>query len=249
MGLAKNKRVCALAEPLADAAESLWEETGETVRAFGWVTYGARSWKRERQVIAKAEHGEKGANPRFVVTNLEGGAREIYEGTYCPRGEMENRIKEQQLDLFADRTSCHRWWPNQLRLMMSTLAYALVDELRRLALRGTGWARRQAGTLRLCLLKVGAVVRRNTRRVVAHLSSAYPHREIFELAHRRLRAAPACADHGAVPGTLNNGGGRGTCAREARNRRRGAPGGEDMRPSRHPTPPDILPLPFMKYPG
>ena len=102
----------------------------------------------------------------------------------------QNRIKEQQLDLFADRTSCHRWWPNQLRLMSSTFAYVLVDGLRRLALRGTKWARRQAGTLRLCLLKVGAVVRRNTRRVVVHLSSAYPHREIFEHAHRRLRIAP-----------------------------------------------------------
>lgn len=189
VGLAKNKRVCALAELHGEAAESLWEETGGAARAFGWVTYAAGSWSRERQVISKAEHSDKGANPRFVVTSLEGDAREIYETVYCPRGEMENRIKEQQLDLFADRTSCHRWWPNQLRLMLSTFGYVLVDGLRRLALRGTKWARRQSGTLRLCLLKVGAVVRRNTRRVIVHLSSSYPYREEFEAVHRRLVAA------------------------------------------------------------
>ena len=190
VGLAKNKRVCALAELHAEAAQSLWEETGTTARAFGWIEYGARSWKRKRQIIAKAEHSEKGANPRFVVTSLKGSAKEIYEQVYCSRGDMENRIKEQQLDLFADRTSCHRWWPNQLRLLLSTYAYVLVDGLRRLALRGTKWAHRQAGTLRRCLLKVGAVVCRNTRRVIVHLSSAYPHRKMFESIHRRLRRAP-----------------------------------------------------------
>ncbi len=101
---------------------------------------------------------------------------------------MENRINEQQLGLFADRTSCHRWWPNQLRLMLSTLAYTLIDSLRRRALKGTNWNRKQADTLRCVLLKVGAVVLRNTRRIVVHLSSSYPHLEGFIAAHAKLKA-------------------------------------------------------------
>ena len=189
VGLARNARVCALAGDLAAQAEAHWEQTGEKARLFGWVEYGARKWDRPRRVIAKAEHGAKGPNPRFVITNIEGDARGLYEGRYCARGDMENRIKEQQLDLFAGRTSCHRWWPNQLRLMLSTFAYTLIEALRRIGLRGTKWARRQAGTLRCSLLKVGAVVLRNTRRVIVHLSSAYPHREIFAHAHRHLRRA------------------------------------------------------------
>ena len=140
-------------------------------------------------MIAKAEHGEQGSNPRYVITSLRGDARDLYERIYCARGDMENRIKEQQLGLFADRTSCHRWWPNQLRLLLSTLAYVLMEGLRRLALQGTEWARRQATTLRCSLLKIGAVVVRNTRRVIVHLSSAYPHRDVFAAAHARLRRA------------------------------------------------------------
>jgi hypothetical protein len=187
LGLARNTRICALASDLASQAEQRWEESGEKARAFGWIEYGARSWDKPRRVIAKAEHGPKGTNPRFVISNIEGDARQLYEQVYCARGDMENRIKEQQLDLFADRTSCHRWWPNQLRLMLSTFAYSLIEALRRIALTGTKWARRQAGTLRCSLLKIGAVVLRNTRRVVVHLSTAYPHRDVFIHAHRLLR--------------------------------------------------------------
>lgn len=188
VGLARNRRLAALAGELVEEAESHFSETGEKQRLFGWIDYGARSWDRSRRVIAKAEHSSKGRNPRYVVTTLKGDARELYERIYCARGDMENRIKEQQLGLFADRTSCHAWWPNQLRLLLSTLAYVLVEGLRRLALSGTDWARKQATTLRVGLLKIGAVVTRNTRRVRVHLSGAWPWREVFALAHARLRS-------------------------------------------------------------
>ncbi len=138
-------------------------------------------------MIARLEHGPKGANPRYVVTNLEGDGQHLYDKLYCQRGEMENRIKEQQLDLFADRTSCHDWWPNQFRLILSSLAYGLIEAIRRLALKGTDMARAQAGTIRLKLLKIGAVVIRNTRRVALHLSTAGPDKALFHLAAARLK--------------------------------------------------------------
>ena len=139
-------------------------------------------------MVAKIEHGRKGANPRFILTNLEGDPQELYDTLYCARGEMENRIKEQQLGLFADRTSSHAWWPNQLRLLLSSLAYVLMETIRRTALKGTELARAQVTTLRLKLFKVGAVMVRNTRRVRILLSSAYPHQELFRLAAARLTA-------------------------------------------------------------
>jgi len=188
VGLAKNARLKALAQDLCDEARSGWDRDGQKQRLFGWMEYQAGSWDCARRVIAKAEHGQKGSNPRFVVTTLKGDAKQLYDEVYCARGDMENRIKEQQLGLFADRTSCHAWWPNQLRLLLSTLAYVLVDILRRLALKGSDWARRQASTLRVCLLKIGAVVVRNTRRVVVHLSSSWPGRDQFIEAHAKLRS-------------------------------------------------------------
>lgn len=188
VGLARNKRITALAGGLIEKAGACYSESAEKQRLFGWIDYGARSWDRSRRVIAKAEHSGKGSNPRYVVTTLKGDPRELYDRIYCVRGDMENRIKEQQLGLFADRTSCHAWWPNQLRLLLSTLAYVLIDGLRRLALVGTDWARKQATTLRAGLLKIGAVITRNTRRVRVHLSGAWPWREVFALAHERLRS-------------------------------------------------------------
>ena len=148
--------------------------------------YAAGTWNAERRVIARIEHGPKGANPRCIVTNPEGDAQDLYEKLYCARGDMENRIKEQQLDLFADRTSCHKWWPNQFRLLLSSLAYALVETIRRLGLAGTEMARAQAGTIRLKLLKIGAVIVRNTRRVRFQLSSACPYKALFTLVAARL---------------------------------------------------------------
>lgn len=188
VGLAKNSRIKDLAHKLCEQAEVQWERTGQKQRLFDWLQYEAKSWDSARRVIAKAEHGEKGSNPRFVVTTLEGDAQKLYDELYCARGDMENRIKEQQLGLFADRTSCHAWWPNQLRLLQSTLAYVLIDTLRRVALKGSEWSKRQASTLRVCLLKVGAVVVRNTRRVIVHLSSSWPGRDEFVATHARLRS-------------------------------------------------------------
>jgi hypothetical protein len=187
LGLAKNNRVNELAAPAMAALAAAYEESGEKQRGFAELRYRARNWGQERRVIARLEHGPKGANPRYVVSNLQGDGCSLYEKLYCQRGEMENRIKEQQLDLFADRTSCHKWWPNQFRLLVSSLAYSLIEAIRRLALVGSEMARAQAGTIRLKLFKIGAVVIRNTRRVRVHLSTACPHKALFALAAARLK--------------------------------------------------------------
>lgn len=178
-GLAKNARVLARAQSLIEQSESEFAQKQAKQRLFGEVTYGADSWDRERRVLVKAEHPDKGGNPRFVATNLEGDAQKLYDEMYCARGEMENRIKEQQLGLFADRTSCGGWWANQFRRLLSSCAYVLLERLRALGLAGTELARAQVGTIRLKLLKIGAVVLRNTRRVRLLLSSAYPYQPIF----------------------------------------------------------------------
>jgi hypothetical protein len=130
-------------------------------------------------VIAKTELTEKGPNPRFVVTSLEGEAQELYDRLYCARGEMENRIKEQQLGLFSDRTSCHGWWANQFRVLLSAAAYVLMETIRRLGLQGSELARAQVSTIGLKLLKIGTVIVRNTRRIRLLFSRAYPHQELF----------------------------------------------------------------------
>ena len=136
-------------------------------------------WSHSRRVIVKAEHTGKGANARYVVTNRAEKPQEIYEKFYCARGEMENRIKEQQLDLFADRTSCTKWWPNQLRLLFSSLAYVLINAIREIALEGTKFSALSSGSIRLKLLKIGAIILRNTRRIRLHLSKAYPDQLLF----------------------------------------------------------------------
>ena len=187
LGLARNARLTALAAPAMALAEAGFAESGAKQRRFAELTYGARSWDRMRRVIARIEHGPRGANPRFVVTNLAGDGRALYEQLYCARGEMENRIKEQQLQLFADRTSCHGWWPNQFRLLLASLAYTLIDAIRRCGLHGTRMARAQCATIRLRLLKIGAVITRNTRRVRFHLSSACPEQDLFRLVAERLK--------------------------------------------------------------
>ena len=179
IGLAKNARLQALSETLLSEARETFAATGEKQRRFGWIEYAAGTWPRARRVIAKAEHTDKGENPRYVVTSLEGEAQEIYDQVYCARGEMENRIKEQQLGLFSDRTSCHSWWANQFRVLLSAAAYVLMETIRRTGLVGTELARAQVTTIRLKLLKIGAVIVRNTRRIRLLFSSAYPHQELF----------------------------------------------------------------------
>src|SRR5262249_31204260 len=148
LGLAKNSVLQKLGTDEIGTAARLFARTGETQRIFGSFSYAAAKWDRKRKVIIKDEHTAKGANPRFVVTNVPGEAQNLYEDDYCQRGEMENRIKEQQLDLFADRTSCHRFLANQFRLFLSSAAYVLVQALRRTALAGTARARGRGGALR-----------------------------------------------------------------------------------------------------
>ena len=186
VGLAKNTRINEEAAPLIDKARKRCEATGRKQRLFGNLTYGAHSWDRERRVIARIEHTTQGSNPRYVVTNLPGNSRQLYERIYCARGEMENRIKE-QLQLFSDRTSAMRWWPNQFRLLLSAVAYTLLEAIRRLGLKGTELARAQVATIRLKLLKIGAVIVRNTRRVRFQLASAHPYRHLFWLVAARLK--------------------------------------------------------------
>jgi hypothetical protein len=164
VGLAKNPRLAALAEPWLVDAKAGFAETGDKQRRFGEFRYAAKTWTVERRVITRIEHDRLGANPRYVVTNLPGAPEALYKQLYCARGDMENRIKE-QFELFADRTSRHKWWPNQFRLLLAGLAYSLLTAVRRLGLRGTELARAQAGTIRLKLLKIGAVIWRNTRRI------------------------------------------------------------------------------------
>src|SRR6516165_10277362 len=174
LGLARN---VVLERQAADAiarAEGRFGRTGQPQRIFASFAYAAATWDRPRRIIVKAEHNAQGPNPRFLVVNVPGDPRELYEEVYCQRGDMENRIKEQQLDLFAGRTSCHRFLANQFRLLLSAAAYVLVQALRRTALAGTALARAQVGTIRLRLLKVAARVVVSARRVVFHLASSYP---------------------------------------------------------------------------
>jgi len=186
LGLAKNTVLERAARDEIERAARQFRKTGQPQRVFGSFAYAAKSWDRKRRVIAKAEHTAQGKNPRYVVTNVPGDPQEFYEDVYCQRGEAENRIKEQQLDLFADRTSCHRFVANQFRLLLSSAAYVLVQALRRTALAGTALAEAQVGTIRLKLLKVAARVVVTVRRVVFHLSSSYPYQAIFREVHARV---------------------------------------------------------------
>jgi hypothetical protein len=189
-GLARNPRLeASIADELSEARAKA-AESGKPERLFKELRYQTRnSWSRERRVVAKAEHLPKGANPRFIVTSLTSEAfeaQELYEKIYCARGEMENRIKECQLDLFADRTSTASLSANQLRLWFASLAYVLVTALRRMALQRTELAQATAGTIRLKLLKLGALVTVSVRRVKVAIASACPMKGVFATAHRRL---------------------------------------------------------------
>lgn len=194
-GLARNARLQrALGGELAQA-RAQYDQSGQAARVFKDFTYRTRkSWSRSRRVIGKAEHLPKGANPRFVVTSLDSEAwpaAALYEQLYCARGEMENRIKEQQLCLFADRTSSHHLASNQVRLWFSSVAYILLNELRRLGLEGTQLARARCDTIRLKLLKIGAQVRVTVRRIWVQLASSYPYAALFTQVIGQLRASPS----------------------------------------------------------
>jgi hypothetical protein len=188
VGIAKNSRLLDQSALFLNQACEKYKIEGKKQRIFGSIKYAAESWKRERTVIVKAEHSDKGSNPRFVVTNLCNDAKWLYDNLYCARGEAENRIKEQQMCLFADRTSCMNWLPNQFRLLLSSLAYTLMEAIRSKGLKGTEPAKARCDTIRLKLFKIGAVMIRNTRRVHFLLSSAYPFKQLFTLVSRRLAA-------------------------------------------------------------
>lgn len=185
VGIARNSRLQAMASALMGEARERFEDTGQKQRLFTAFDYATGTWRRLRWVIAKAEHSAKGSNPRFIVTNIVGDSQKLYDQRYCARGEMENRIKEQMM-LFSDRVSAHRWWANQWRLLLSGLAYTLMQGLRRIALAGTVLARATCATLRLKLVKIGAVIVRSATRVRLHLSSHHPCRDIFVHAHGAL---------------------------------------------------------------
>lgn len=193
LGLAQNPRLRSEIETELELTEVVCELTGAPARLFKELRYRTRdSWSTERRVVAKAEHLPGKANPRFVVTSLPADdfdARAVYEDLYAARGDMENRIKEQQLDMFADRVSAATMTANQLRMWFSTFAYVLLAELRRVGLVGTDLAAAQAGTIRVRLLKIGAQVRWSVRRVTIAFSSAFPRQSVFRAALRNLEAA------------------------------------------------------------
>ena len=194
-GLARNQRL--VSEIAADLAQARAEAEGSgnparRFKEFLWTTLD--SWSRRRRVIAKAEWTQGEANPRFIVTSLkpkETGGRFLYEQVYCARGDMENRIKECQADLFADRTSTGTMRANQLRLWFAAMAYVLMCALRRLGLKHTQFAEATCGTIRLKLLKIGALVRISVRRVTFAMASGCPWQDEWALAHARLRNAAA----------------------------------------------------------
>ena len=169
-----------------DKAQKTYNETKKKQRLFTQFQYAAKTWKRERKIIGKAEYSVHGENTRFIVTNLEGDAQQLYDDLYCARGDMENQIKQLQLELFSDRTSCHEWWANQFRLLLSSLAFILIERLRAIGLRGTILANAQAHTIRVKLFKVGGVVISNTRRIRLLLASACPYQNLFANTARRL---------------------------------------------------------------
>jgi hypothetical protein len=190
LGLARNTRLKGMIAAEQERARVEFERTKEPARVFTDLRYRTlNSWSRERRVVAEAEHLAKGPNPRFVVTSLtaEGrAAQPLYERGYCGRGEMENRIKEQQLHRFADRTSAATMRANQVRLFFSSIAYVLLEALRRLGLAGTELAEAQCQTIRLKLLKIGALVRVTVRKVRVKLSSGSPYAEAFRRVHANL---------------------------------------------------------------
>jgi hypothetical protein len=190
LGLAKNERLKKEIVREMQQAKELYEQSSQAARVYKDFAYQTlESWSKARRVVGKAEYLPKGENPRFVVTSLSRGefdARTLYEQQYCARGEMENRIKEQQLCLFADRTSAATMRANQLRLWFSSVAYTLLNALRRLGLKGTELARARCDTIRLKLLKIGAQIKVTVRKVWVCLSESYPYREIFRQVHENL---------------------------------------------------------------
>ena len=194
LGLAKNSRLKTLIEEEMEQAKQEHEQTEKAARVFKDFHYQTRnSWSRSRRVVGKAEYLSKGENPRFVVTTLseeKADARSLYEDIYCARGDMENRIKEQQLALFADRTSCHEMRANQLRLYFSSFAYVLLQTLRRIGLKETELAKAQSETIRLKLLKIGTRIKISVRKIWLSFSESYPYADLLRQVLGNLQKIP-----------------------------------------------------------
>ena len=194
LGLAQNDRLKRRIATRMETVRQLQRAMGEAVRQFQELRYQThKSWSCERRVVAKVEHLPRGKNPRFIVTSVpvqECEGRRLYEEVYCARGDMENRIKEQQLGLFADRTSTRKLAGNQLRLYFSAFAYVMMETLRRVGLAGTKLARAQSWTLRVRLLKIGAQVRVTTRKVWLSFSESYPHAALLQTVLAQVQAHP-----------------------------------------------------------
>ena len=190
LGLAKNERLKREIAAELKKAQIIFDQTNQSARVFKDFEYQTlKSWSCSRRVVGKTEYLAKGENPRFVVTSMcsdEIDARTLYEQRYCGRGDMENRIKEQQLWLFADRTSCATMRANQLRLWLSSVGYTLMQALRRLGLKGTNFAKAQCGTIRAKLLKIGAQVRLTTRKIWVSFSESYPYQQLFRQVSENL---------------------------------------------------------------
>ena len=187
VGVPSNKKLVKMTSRIAVKSRKKFNRLGKKAKLYTNIYYAAKTWNKRRKVIVKAEYTEMGSNLRYVVTSLKDKPKYLYEKIYCARGDMENRIKEQQLGLFADRTSCHGWWANQFRLLLASLAYILIEQLRNFVLKGTEFAKAQVETIRLKLIKIGGVIRRNSRKVYIGLSSSYPYRSIFCLAMKKLQ--------------------------------------------------------------
>ena len=194
LGLAKNERLKAMIGEELEEVRHGYEAAKQGTRMFKELSYETlNSWSRPRRVVAKAEHLDKGSNPRFVVTSVAAerlAGAQLYEELYCGRGDMENRIKEQQLWLFADRTSAAKMRANQLRLYFSSVAYVLMQGLRRMGLQGTEMAKAQCQTIRLKLLKIGAQIRVSVRKVWVSMASGYPYQDLYAQVYRNLQAIP-----------------------------------------------------------
>lgn len=187
VGIPGNARLKESILPFLKTVQENYKQTQTKLKQFISFSYGAKSWERERRVIGKVEVTALGTNTRFIVTNLGGENDDLYEKVYCARGDMENRIKEVQLSLFGDRTSCHEYWPNQMRVLFTSIAYILLERLKSLGLKGTDLAKAQTGTIRLRLLKIGAVITANTRRIRFSLSEHYPDQELFFTLWKQLQ--------------------------------------------------------------
>lgn len=186
VGIGANLRLQKFALDTAKQAETLYETSKEKQRAFTEFYYKAESWDKERRIIVKAEHNDKGPNTRFLITNKTDAPQIIYDNHYCPRGDMENNIKQLKLDLHSDRNSCHDFLANYFRTLLSSISYILLTELKDAHLKKTTLAKAYCGTIQLKLLKIGVMILKNTRGIKFLLASHHPYQDDFIVAAQSL---------------------------------------------------------------